>query len=578
MVIGAPKTLSECQRFFICPSSARQRQYEALRAYFVEGRESSEVARAFGYTPGSFQVMCHHFRRDLAPVFFVAPQPGPRTQPKKSAARDLIIKLRKSNHSVYEISEQLKARGTDLSPTGVREVLKAEGFAPLPRRLDEERPDRPRPTTEPIADVRQLSLTPRRFQTVFGGLFLFIPGLVQLDLDGLASKAHLPGSKMIPASHALRAMLALKLWSVERRSQVMPHVADEGLALLAGLNASPKRSFLSEYSSRCGHQQVLKLLAAYHDRGDSKHLFEGGSFNLDFHSIPYYGEHPALEKSWVAMRSRRQKSVLTFLAQDLGGRAFCYSNADLRKGEEANEILRFIEFWKRVRGELPRHLVFDCKLTTQDNLAAIDQMNITFITLRARSQKLNREIALLPASAWRTVELDVPTRRYRFPRVFEQTVVIKNRNFRQLFIKDLGHEDPTILLSNDRKTKTPRLIARYAQRMLIENALSDAVRFFHMNALSSAVGLKVDFDMALLVIASGLYRLLAEKMRGYADAQAGRIFRDLIDMPATVTVGATEVTVEFHRRAHLPIIIDSGMLDSPVQVPWWKGLALRMVT
>ena len=112
--------------------------------------------------------------------------------------------------------------------------------------------------------------------------------------------------------------------------------------------------------------------------------------------------------------------------------------------------------------------------------------------------------------------------------------------------------------------------------MLIENALSDAVRFFHMDALSSAVGLKVDFDMALLVIASGLYRLLARKMRGYADAQARRIFRDLIDMPATVTVGATEVTVRFHRRAHLPIIIDSGMLDSPVKVPWWNGLPLRL--
>ena len=58
--------------------------------------------------------------------------------------------------------------------------------------------------------------------------------------------------------------------------------------------------------------------------------------------------------------------------------------------------------------------------------------------------------------------------------------------------------------------------------MLIENALSDAVRFFHIDALSSAVGLKVDFDMALLVIASGLYRLLAQKMRGYADSQAVR--------------------------------------------------------
>ncbi len=71
--------------------------------------------------------------------------------------------------------------------------------------------------------------------------------------------------------------------------------------------------------------------------------------------------------------------------------------------------------------------------------------------------------------------------------------------------------------------------------MLIENALSDAVRFFHMDALSSSVGLKVDFDMTLLVIASGLYRLMARRMRGYGDAQARQIFRDLIDTPADVT-------------------------------------------
>jgi hypothetical protein len=114
--------------------------------------------------------------------------------------------------------------------------------------------------------------------------------------------------------------------------------------------------------------------------------------------------------------------------------------------------------------------------------------------------------------------------------------------------------------------------------MLIENALSDAVRFFHMDALSSAVGLKVDFDMALLVIASGLYRLLAQRMRGYADAQARHIFRDLIDTPADVTVSAHEVLVRFHRRAHLPIIIASGILDSPVQVPWWQNHTLRMTS
>jgi len=140
MAIGTPKSLSECKRFFCEPSSPKQRQYEALRAYFAEERPSAEVARTFGYTPGSFQVMCHHFRREENPSFFLTPQTGPHAQPQKSAARDLIIELRKNNHSIYEISAILKSKETPLSPTAVREVLKAEGFAALPRRLDENVP------------------------------------------------------------------------------------------------------------------------------------------------------------------------------------------------------------------------------------------------------------------------------------------------------------------------------------------------------------------------------------------------------------------------------------------------------
>ncbi len=63
-----------------------------------------------------------------------------------------------------------------------------------------------------------------------------------------------------------------------------------------------------------------------------------------------------MQAHFVAMRSRRQKSVLTFLAQDIDGRAFCYANADLRKGDESEEIFKFIAFWKRVHGELPATL------------------------------------------------------------------------------------------------------------------------------------------------------------------------------------------------------------------------------
>ena len=573
---GAPLDITECQRFFLSPACPKQRAYEALRAYFVEGRLSHEAARAFGYSDGSFRVMCHHFRRDQNPEFFVTTKPGPKSQPKKSGARELIVSLRKQNHSVYEISEYLKEEGLDLSPTAVREVLREEGFAALPRRLDEERPARPRPTIEPVADVRQFSMQPRTFTTSCGGLFLFIPDMVRLDLDGFAGDGGLPGSRMVPKAHALRAALALKLWSIERKSHVMALVADDGLGLFAGLNVVPKKSYLSEYSSRIDARKTNKMLSAWHGRVTGDKLFDGGSFNLDFHSVPYYGEHPAIERHYVSARSRRQPSVLVFLAQDAEGRAFCYSNADLRKGEEADEVLRFVSFWERQYGQRPRHLVFDSRLTTYEKLGQLDTLGITFMTLRRRSPALLAEIKELPASAWRRVELDVPTRKYRRPQIFEQNVTVAKHTYRQLFITDLGHDEPTILLTNDRKEAQAALVTRYAQRMLIENALSDAVRFFHMDALSSAVGLKVDFDMVLLVIASGLYRLAARRMRGYADAQARQIFRDLIDMPADVQVSPTEVTVRFHRRAHLPIIMASGLLDAPIAVPWWAGASLRM--
>ena len=550
--------------------------YEALRSFFVENRPSAEAARAFGYSVGSFRVLCHHFRRDTDPRFFLTPSRGPHRQPKKAAGRDRIVAWRKQNYSVYEISEALKEEGLRLSPTAVREVLKAEGFAALPRRLDEERPDRVRPTIEPVADAREFSLAPRTFATRCAGLFLFLPDLMRLDVDRLAEAARLPGSKLIPAGHALRSCLALKLWSIERKSHVMSLVADEGLGLFSGLNASPKKSYLAEYSSRIDPRQTLRLVATWHEQVHGDRLFDGSSFNLDFHSVPYYGEDPVLERHYVSARSRRQPSVLVFLAQDSEERTFCYSNANLRKGEEAGEVLRFVDFWKHHHGANPDELVFDSRLTTYAHLAKLDRRHISFITLRRRSPKLLHEIASLPRSAWRRIELDVPTRKYRTPRVYEQKIQLVGRTFRQLFIEDLGHEEATILLTNELQRPLAKLITRYAQRMLIENALSDAVRFFHMDALSSAVGLKVDFDMALLVIASGLYRLLARRMRGYGDAQARQIFRDLIDMPGQIEITPREVCVRFDRRAHLPIVLASGLFNKPVTIPWWTGATLRL--
>jgi transposase len=571
---GAVKDLTECRRYFLEPREPRQRQYEALRAYFVENLPSAEVARRFGYTPGSFRVLCHAFRRTAEPDFFSTPTGARRPSSRLSRAREQAVELRKQNYSVYEISETLQERGLDLSPTAIRQILREEGFAPLPRRLDEERPKRPGPQAEAVADVRAFNLTETSFETVCGGLFLFIPELVRLDLEHLAGKAGLPGSKMIPQGHALRAALTLKLWSIERKSHVMALVADPGPALFAGLNAIPKKSYLCEYSHGIDHARTLRLLAAWQDALLGDGWAYGDSFNLDFHSVPYYGEDPAVERHYVSMRSRRQPSVLAFLAQDSASRTFCYSNADLRKGDRPEEVFRFLEFWKQQHGKLPHELVFDSKLTTYASLARLDEMGVQFITLRRRDARLLDQIAALPRSAWRTIELDNVTRRFRTPRVHENAVTLGGCALRQFFVQDLGHDEPTILITNQPTVTAKRLITRYAQRMIIENSISDSVRFFHCDALSSSVGMKVDFDMALLVLASGLYRLLARRLRGYADAQARRVFRDLIDMPASITTTPTEVRVRFHRRAHLPIILASGLLDTRTVVPWWNHASL----
>ena len=56
----------------------------------------------------------------------------------------------------------------------------------------------------------------------------------------------------------------------------------------------------------------------------------GGSFDLDFHTIPYHGGDALVEKHCVSKRSRKRKGILAFLAQDAETRLFCYANGSVR--------------------------------------------------------------------------------------------------------------------------------------------------------------------------------------------------------------------------------------------------------
>ena len=459
-------------------------------------------------------------------------------------------------------------------------LLKEEGFARLPRRGDDERPATARPIVADVADVRQLDLTPRRIKTDFGGLFLFLPWLATIPFDRIMTQADLPGSKMVPAGCAMRALLGLKLFGTARHCHVMSAVLDEGLALFAGLNVVPKRSFLTEYSCRIEPACYPKLMRRWFDAVSGLGLPRGNSFDLDFHTIPFHGEDALVEKHYVSKRSRKQKGILAFLAQDADTRVFCYVNGQLRKDEQNDEILRFVKFWKQRTGHLPKELIFDSKLTTHANLHELNRQHIDFITLRRRSPKLLQNIAAEPPSAWRRIELENVSRLYKTPRILDREITLSGYKgpLRQLTILDLGHEDPTLLLTNQRTRSAAKLIGRYAQRMLIENNIADGIDFFHMDALSSAVAMKVNCDLQLTLMASSLYRLLATRIgHGYETAKSRHLFNDFIHAGATIAVDESGVTVVFQKRAHNPLLLAGGFDKTDVAIPWLGRKHLRFI-
>jgi hypothetical protein len=574
-------TDSKIKRVFLEPANPTHRQYEALRAYFVDQLPSAQAAARFGYTPGSFRVLCHAFRQDPHRSFFVPVLKGPQAPSAKGrGAREKIIALRKQNLSIYDISRALQEHNQRLSPAAVARIVSEAGFAKLPRRADEERPESARPQAAEVADARRLDLSPRQFRTQFGGLFLFLPTLAQIPLERLLDDSGFPGTRQLPAACAMRALLALKLFGSARHSHVMSSVFDEGLALFAGLNVTPKRSFLTEYSCRITPAAYPKLMSRWFDAMSSLGLKHGVSFDVDFHTIPFHGEEALMQKHYISKRSRRQKGLLAFLAQDADKRVFCYANAAVRKETQNEEVLRFVEYWQKRTGHLPKELVFDSKLTTYESLNRLNALGIEFITLRRRDPALIEHIRAQPASAWRRIELEAITRTYRTPRILDTRIELRDYDqpIRQIIVADLGHEEPTVVLTNQLKRSAATLIGRYAQRMLIENGIADGVDFFHMDALSSVVAMKVDCDLQLTLMASSLYRLLGECIgNGYANAKSQHIFRDFINAVATVSIFEKDIQVRFQKRAHNPLLFAAGFNQNQPKLPWLGGKRLQLI-
>jgi hypothetical protein len=378
----------------------------------------------------------------------------------------------------------------------------------------------------------------------------------------------------LEARHSVLSLMALKLSGRRRRSHVRVVVHDPALGLFAGLNVLPKTWHLTTYSYRTRRSQQLAFFGALQGRLRDAGLLGEQGLNLDFHAIMSYGQDTVLDKHYIPRRSQRTRSVLTFIAQDGQEHTIIYANAELTARQQAGEVIRFCRFYENTHGELPKLLVFDSKLTTHQHLAELDEMGVAFITLRQRSPKLTAELEQLPPTAWTKTRLD-RSGKHKTALYHQDAVTIAGHTFRQLAVQGLGHEHPTLILTNHDHLTPKQLIERYGKRWGIENQLSEQIRAFHLDSLSSQVPLAVDFDVALTILADIVYRRFARGLHPSYRNQTPDTIRDyLIDGIGELRFTPGHIEVALRRRTHTPALLEAGYQDKPIDVPWWGGRTL----
>jgi hypothetical protein len=562
--------------YFTEPAEPAQRRYEALRCYFVEELSAAEVAARFGYTPQVVHQMASELRAGKA-AFFASSKPGPRGARKTDRIRDRVLALRAQERSVTEIAQALTAEGTPVSAQTVWAILQAEGRERLERRPAAER-GAPPPRLSPVK-ARAIPLWPagESIPCDHAGLFLLVPGIVELGLHDLVSACGYPYTKVLSAWHSLGALLLAKCARKPRVSHTHALADDDALGILLGLTALPKATHLTSYSYRVRRSSNKQLLAGVTRRLRELGLATGAEgFNLDFHAIRHHGQDTPLEKHYVPRRSQRTRAMLTFFAQDHASTEMVYANADLTKAEQSREIIAFADYWQEVSGSDPGLLVFDSKLTTYKVLNELSERGIRWLTLRERGPKLIAELAKLPDTEWKTVRVE-RSGRYRAPQIHDQITKIKGieNPVRQLAVRNIGRDQPTLLITNDLERTTKQLFARYAERMGIENELDAYIQGFHLDALSSGLPLNVDLDTTLTVIAGNLYRLLARRLPRYEHATPDRLWRHFLDSTGTLHLDQDTLTLELRVRTYHPVLIDAGLADQAIPIPWLDGRQLR---
>lgn len=562
------------------------RKYDALKAYAFDDLSAKEAGEMIGFKANSFRTLAWKVGRKGLDV--IEPKKrGPKERYKAGPYEEEIIRLRKRGLNSEEISKIInETQDIELTSRTVTRVLKDGGFKKLRRRSVG---DIKRAKTVMLDELKRCGNNAGEENVIKSdnaGIFLFVPFINDLELMKVVEEAGLYGTEDIPAQNYLLSFMALKLAGARRLADTENYRYDRGMALFAGVNKLPSSTTLHTYGYNLKMNTCEKLMGAYVRR--VKGYIEGSSFNMDFHSIPFFGESEDMENNYVPVRGKAMKSALAFLVQDQETTIFCYSDADVKRESKDNKVLEFVSYWEDTTGKRPEYLIFDSKTTTYENLYKLDkEMGVKFVTLRRRGKNLVDGVKKIPKEEWKRVHLKNVRRKYRNLRVADRKIklrvtdedgkVTRKWDVRELVITNNGRDEPTFMITNSDELSCKDVIEKYTPRWRIENGISEEVDFFSLNALSSTVGVKNDFDVALTQITSCLYKLLAKDIWGFERSKPRTLYEKFIKGSGEIEVLEDKIVVKLNSRKYTPLLRDAEFMKKEARVPWLGNKKIEFI-
>jgi len=565
--------------YFSKHNTIAQKQYEALRFFFKDKNSAKETAKRFGYTLRAFNSLVSDFRKKVltcqpgSDPFFKINKKGRSYKDNTDALTSLIVEMRKKNFSVGDIKTVLDSKGMGASERYISLELKKQGFARLPRRSKEEMSALERPGIK-AEKSSSIDFEPEAFTTNSSGLLLFLPYLERYGIIQAIAGSNYPETKAISRVSSILAFQALKLSNIRRYSSDDLWCMDRGQGLFAGLNVLPKVAWYSSYSHRVTRGMNIGFLKRLHGIWLEYGLL-GDTVNLDFVTVPYWGDGDHLENNWSGKRRHALASMLTLLAQDPDSGIIDYGDTDIKHKNEYSSVLEFLDFYRKdnPKGNDLKYLVFDSKFTHYENLKKLDESGTMFVTIRRRGKNIVDQINMLPKDKWKTMRIKNADGKGRTLRVFDRQLFLKGYEdtIRQIAITGHGKIKPALIITNDFNSKAEVLIRKYSRRWLVEKSIAEQTDFFHLNRVSSSMVIKVDFDLTMTILAHNLYRLLALDLERYSHFADVRLYEKFISNSGEIEINDDKIEVKMKKKRNLPELLTVMEQNQKLKLSWMKN-------